>query len=164
MYEAVCESLTDLKPWMSWAHDNYQRQETLDWITVAQARWTDGAYYGFSISDAKRNIFLGSCSLSQLHPIYHFCNLGYWIRSTQRGHGFAGRAARLAARFAFERVGLIRAEVVIAVGNDASVKVAEKMRAHYEGILRNRMVIRDFICDAHMYSLLPSDFGLVPRL
>jgi hypothetical protein len=32
MYEAVCESLEELKPWMSWAHDDYDRKET-DWHT-----------------------------------------------------------------------------------------------------------------------------------
>lgn len=164
MYEAVCESLADLKPWMSWAHDDYERKETRDWVTVAQARWTDGTYYGFAIIDAHRHIFLGSCSISHIHPLYHFCNLGYWVRATQRGHGFAGRAARLTARFAFERVSLIRAEIVIATENVASQRVADKMGAHREGILFNRMVIRDKIRDAVMYSLLPSDFELAPRL
>lgn len=164
MYEAVCESLAELKPWMSWAHDNYERRETRDWVTVAQARWADGTYYGFAIIDTHRNIFLGGCSLSHIHPIYKFCNLGYWIRTTQRGNGYAGRAARLAARFAFERANLVRAEIVIAVENIASQRVADKIGAHREGILLNRMVVRNEVHDAAMYSLLPSDFGLTPRL
>ncbi len=107
MYEAICESMDELKPWMSWAHDDYRRSEALDWITVAQAGWHDGSYFGFSVSDAERGGFLGCCSISHIHPIYHFCNLGYWIRSSKRGDGFAGRAARLAARFAFKRLKLL---------------------------------------------------------
>jgi len=55
-------------------------------------------------------------------------------------------------------------EIVISVGNQASMRVAEKIGAHYEGILLNRMVVGKSIYDAHMYSLLPSDFGLVARL
>jgi hypothetical protein len=42
--------------------------------------------------------------------------------------------------------------------------VAKKIGAHYEGILLNRMVVGTQIYDAHMFSLLPSDFGLVARL
>lgn len=164
MYEAISESLADLEPWMSWAHAEFQRKEAQDWITVARARWNDGAYFGFAITDASRNTFLGGCSLSQVNPLYRFCNLGYWIRSTQRGHGFAGRAARLAARFAFERLGLVRAEIVIAAENGDSLKVAEKIGAHREGILFNRIVIHSEVRDAVMYSLLPSDFELAPRL
>jgi len=164
MYEAVCESLADLKPWMTWAHDDYERRETRDWVTVAQARWTDGTYYGFAITDAHRHVFLGGCSLSHIHPLYRFCNLGYWVRTTQRGKGFAGRAARLAARFAFERISLVRAEIVIATGNIASQRVADKIGAHREGILFNRMLVHDEVCDAVMYSFLPSDFEPAPRL
>jgi len=57
--------------------------------------------------------------------------------------------------------------VVIAFGGGGPVhgyRVAEKIGAHYEGILLNRMVMETKVCDAHMYSLLPSDFGLVARL
>jgi len=159
MYEAVRESLDDLKPWMSWAHDGYQQNETVDWITVARARWSDGSYFGFAITDAKDELFLGGCSLSHIHPLYHFCNLGYWIRSGQRGRGFAGRATLLAARFAIERLKLVRVEIVIAVGNEASLKVADKIGAHREGVLHNRMVIGTEVRDAVMYSLLPSDLN-----
>jgi ribosomal-protein-serine acetyltransferase len=158
MYEAIRESLDDLKPWMSWAHDGYQQKETRDWITVARARWNDGGYFGFAIIDAQNDAFLGGCSLSHIHPLYRFCNLGYWIRSTRRGRGYAGRATLLAARFAIERLKLIRVEIVVAVGNEASLKVAEGIGAHREGILHNRMVIGAEVRDAVMYSLLPSDF------
>ena len=50
------------------------------------------------------------------------------------------------------------------MGNKKSIRVAEKLGAHYEGILRNRMVIGKVIADAHMYSLIPQDIGLEARL
>ena len=107
---------------------------------------------------------LGGCSLSHIHPVYHFCNLGYWVRTSRHGEGIAARATKLAAQFAFEKVKLIRAEIVISVGNEYSKRVAEKVGAHYEGILLNRMVVGKNVYDAHMYSLVPSDFGLVAQL
>ena len=164
MYEAVRESLEELKPWLSWAHDGYARWETRDWVTIAAARWTAGTYFGFAITDSKNGRFLGGCSLSHIHPIYQFCNLGYWIRTTQRGRGFAVRAARLGARFGIERLNLVRVEIVISVDNRASLRVAHKLGAHREGILRNRLVVGREVRDAVMYSLLPSDFGLAARL
>jgi hypothetical protein len=42
--------------------------------------------------------------------------------------------------------------------------VAEKIGAHEEGILLNRIVVGKSIYDAHMYSLVPPDFGLAARL
>lgn len=162
LYEAVSESLSDLKPWMSWATDDYTEMTAREYITIARARWDEHTFYAFAITRGEE--ILGACTLSSIHPIYHFCNLGYWVRSSCHGQGIAGRAAKLTARFAFEQVGLIRVEIVIARGNQSSIRVAEKIGAHDEGILLNRMVIGKSIYDAHMYSLLPSDFGLVARL
>jgi ribosomal-protein-serine acetyltransferase len=162
LYCGVHESLKELKPWMSWATDTYTEVTAREYIAIARARWEEGTFYAFAVT--RTDEFLGVCTLSSIHPIYHFCNLGYWVRTTYHGQGIAGRASKLVARFAFEHLGLIRAEIVIAVGNAASLRVAEKIGAHDEGILLNRMVIGKTIMDAHMYSLRPSDFGLVARL
>ena len=162
LHEAVRESLNELKPWMSWAREDYTELTAREYITITQARWEERTLFSFAIT--RNDEILGGCTLSSIHPIYHYCNVGYWVRTSCRGQGIAGRAAKLATRFGFENVGLIRAEIVVAVGNQASMRVAEKIGAHYEGILLNRMVVGRSIYDAHMYSLLPADFGLVPRL
>jgi ribosomal-protein-serine acetyltransferase len=159
-FNAVQESLTDLKPWMSWAYDDYSLNDTREFIRITRARWQEGTLFAFAILDAKSGVVLGGCSLSHIHPIYHLCNLGYWVRSSRRGRGIAGRATLLAARYAFEEVGLVRVEIVIALANQASIRVAEKVGATYEGILRNRMVVGSDVFDARMYSLIPPDFGL----
>ncbi len=164
LHSAVRESLHELEPWMSWADEKYSAESAGNFITLTRAHWSSGAMYAFAIADAQTGEFLGGCSLSHIHPVYYFCNLGYWVRTSRRGEGIAGRAANLAARFAFEKVNLIRAEIVVSVGNEPSKRVAEKIGAHAEGILLNRMVVGRDIYHAHMFSLLPSDFGLVARL
>lgn len=164
LHQAVQESLTELKPWMSWARQPYTLETAHNFITITRAQWTNGGMYALAIINAANGELLGGCSLSHIHPVYHYCNLGYWVRTSKHGQGIAGRAAKLIARFAFERVKLIRAEIVVAVGNEASRRVAEKVGAHYEGILLNRMVVGTDVSDAHMFSLLPSDFGLAAQL
>lgn len=160
LHHAVQSSLPELNPWMSWANENYTKDSARRYITITRSEWTRGSLYTFAITDTKTNELIGACSLSHIHPIYKFCNLGYWVKSSRQGEGIAGQAALMTARFAFERVGLIRTEIVIAVGNEASKRVAEKINAHYEGILLNRMTVGKKIYDAHMFSLLPADFGL----
>ena len=162
LYCAVKESLKELKPWMSWATEDYTELTAREYIAITRARWEEHTLFAFAIT--RDDEIVGGCTLSSIHPIYHYCNVGYWVRTLHHGQGIAGHAARLAVRFGFENVGLIRAEIVVAVGNEASRRVAEKIGAHYEGILLNRMVIGKSVCDAHMYSLIPSDFGLTPRL
>jgi ribosomal-protein-serine acetyltransferase len=164
LHQAVQESLAELSPWMSWATKGYTQEVAQNFVTISRAEWSKGGIYGFAILNAQTGEFVGGCGLSHIHPVYHFCNLGYWIRSPQHGHGYAGRAAKLVAKFAFEKLNLIRTEIVIAKDNEASKRVAEKIGAHYEGILLNRMVVGKLVYDAHMFSLLPSDFGLVAHL
>jgi len=86
-------------------------------------------------------------------------NLGYWVRTTAAGRGIATQAARLMARFAFEQVGLHRVEIVAAIPNIASQRVAEKTGAVREGVLRNRLLIRGVSQDAMLFSLIPSDLS-----
>ena len=160
LYMAVHESLTDLKPWMSWAHDEYSMEEARSFVAITRARWEENTLLAFVITDTKTGNVLGGISLSHLHPVYHLCNVGYWVRTSRHGEGIAGRAAKLATRFGFEHAGLVRAEIVVAVGNQKSIRVAEKLGAHYEGVLLNRMVVGKSVYDAHMYSIIPQDYGL----
>ena len=164
LHAAIQESLPELSPWMSWATEGYTVNVARDFIAITRAEWSRGTMYSFAIVDTETGEFLGGCGLSHFHPIYKFCNLGYWVRTPKPGKGIAVRAAKLVARFAFERASAIRAEIVVAVGNDASKRVAEKVGAHYEGVLLNRMTVREDIYDAHMFSLLPADFGLTAHL
>ena len=106
LYLAVRESLAELKPWMSWAHAGYSLDEVNGFIKMNRAGWEASTQYGFVIIDAKNGDVLGSCGLNHLHPAYHFCNLGYWVRTSRHGEGIAGRAALLAAQYGFEHVAL----------------------------------------------------------
>src|SRR5512143_3729898 len=164
LYAAVRESLADLKPWMSWAHDGYSQRESTDFITITRAKWGEGTFFGFAITEARNGRLVGGCNLSHVHPFYHFCNLGYWVRASCQGNGLAGQAALLAARFGLERLRLLRVEVVVATSNTASLRVAEKIGAHREGVLRNRITVGTESHDAVMFSFIPEDFGLKARM
>src|SRR5512140_2785831 len=106
LYQAVQESLKELKPWMSWATEGYSEMTAREYISIARLRWEEHTFYALAITRDEE--ILGACTLSSIHSIYRFCNLGYWVRTSSHGQGIAGRAARLAARFAFENLGLIR--------------------------------------------------------
>jgi ribosomal-protein-serine acetyltransferase len=93
---------------------------------------------------------------------HRYANLFYWVRSSRLRQGVASAAVRLLARYAFETVGLQRVEIVVAVGNAASARVAEKVGAVREGILRNRIFLHGSSYDAFSYSLIPGDLDRTP--
>jgi len=96
--------------------------------------------------------------LSGVNRTHRFANLGYWVRTPQSSKGVGAAAARLAARFAFEELGLNRLEFIIPAGNRASIRIAEKLGVRFEGILRKRLVLRGKPSDALSYSLLAEEF------
>lgn len=167
LYAAVRESMDALRPWMSWVSDDYAVKDSRAWIEAQPSNWKEGVHYGFLIADADRSgdeAILGVCGLGQPNDVHRFANLGYWVRSGRRGQGIAGRATRLVAAFGFRRLDLVRVEIVVSVGNDASLRVAQKVGARREGVLRNRIVVRDVVHDAVMHSLVPADLGLDPNV
>jgi ribosomal-protein-serine acetyltransferase len=160
LVQAVRESIADVSPWMSWAHDDYSAEDVIPWFEMLPEAWEHGAVFGFAIVDEHSKQLVGGTNLSHINSFFRLGNIGYWVRSSRHGQGFAGRAARLVAHFGFKEIGLLRAEIVVAVGNSASLRAAEKSGARREGVLRNRIVVREQVHDAVMYSLIPEDLGL----
>jgi ribosomal-protein-serine acetyltransferase len=157
VFAGVSESIAEIHPWMPWCHPGYEISDTQAWVSFAIAQWDAGRQFEFVIRTASGQL-LGSGGINSLHDAHPLANLGYWIRTSQTRNGYATRATRLLAEFAFHDLGLQRVEIVAAVGNHPSQRVAEKAGATREGILRNRLVIHGIPHDAVGYSFVPGDF------
>jgi ribosomal-protein-serine acetyltransferase len=162
LYEAAAESTADIYPWMAWCHPGYTLAESEEWIPHCLAERDAKRAFDFVIHDQNTGKFLGAVAINQIHPLHQYANLGYWVRSSCMGQGIAVIATRMCAHFGFEELGLKRIEIVAAVGNRRSQRVAEKAGATREGILRNRLKVGEVWHDAVMYSLVPEDLGVIP--
>lgn len=160
LVEAVLESVDTLSPWMPWCHPNYSRSDAEAWVNTRAAAWTQAEDYSFLITDPLSGRMLGAAGLNHISREYNMANLGYWIRRSARGQGLAPAATRLLARFGLERLHLNRIEIIVAVGNAASQRVAEKAGAYREGLLRSRLTIHSKPHDTVLFSFIPSDFGI----
>lgn len=156
LIQAVQESIEHLHPWLPWCGTRYQASEAEEWVRMQREFWEEGREFEFSIRDAD-GVLVGGCGLNQIHVAQRMANLGYWVRSGCTGRGYATEAARLAARFGIRELGLHRIEIVAAVKNIPSRKVAERVGAVRECRLRGRLLIHGQIHDAVLYSLLPQD-------
>ncbi len=152
---AARESAESVGAWLPWCHADYSNAEAEEWIARCTDAWRSGEHYAFAVFDDAAQ-FLGSVGLNQRNRPHNFMNLGYWIRASQQGNGMAVRAARLVVAFGFEHVGLTRIEILAALGNRASRRVAEKTGATFEAVARNRLVDRGKPIDAAVYALVPA--------
>jgi RimJ/RimL family protein N-acetyltransferase len=157
LYEAVRESISEVSPWLPWCHENYSIEESREFINSRELLSQGGEWYSFGIFAQDGGRVLAGVGINSINRVHQMANLGYWVRSSAAGRGIATGATRLAARFAFEQLGLQRVEIVTAAANIASQRVAEKAGARREGILRNRLLIRGESLDAVLFSLVPED-------
>ena len=157
LYEAVRESIAEVSVWLPWCHENYSIEEAREFIGSRELASQGGEWYSFGIFEKDGGRFLGGVGINFINRVHQMANLGYWVRTSATGRDIATKATRLAARFGFEQLGLQRIEIVAAVTNRASQRVAEKAGATREGVLRNRLLIRGTSMDAVQFSLVPQD-------
>lgn len=137
---------------MPWCHPQYSVIDSRSWIEAQVEAFQAGTAFEFAILSAGDR-YLGGCGLNQIDRVNRRANLGYWVRSTATGQGVATRAVRALSDWAFEATDLVRLEVVVAVGNIASHRVAEKVGAVREGVLIRRLLLHGTLSDATMFSL-----------
>jgi ribosomal-protein-serine acetyltransferase len=160
LYSAVRESIPEVSRWLPWCHENYSIEESREFISARKLASQGDEWYSFAVFEKPSGAFVGGVGLNFINRVHQLGNLGYWIRTSAAGRGFATSATRLAARFGFTQLGLHRIEIVADVGNVASQKVAEKAGAVREGVVRKRLLIHGESHDAVLYSLIPADLGL----
>ena len=155
--EAVHESINEFLPWLPWCHSEYTIDDTRSLLESRATALEKQREYAFAIVHRASGRLVGACGVNQIDESNARANLGYWIRSSATRNGYASQASGMLARWAFEELGLQRVEVVAAVGNNASQRVAAKMGATREGVARKRLLVRGMAHDAVVYSLLRTD-------
>jgi ribosomal-protein-serine acetyltransferase len=154
LWLAARESVAEVFAWLPWCHPEYSMAEAVEWVTSQARNAAEGREFAFAIIGPDGR-YLGGCGVNQINAVHRFGNLGYWVRTSATGRGVASEAARQMAEFAFRNTDLMRLEIVCAVENRRSQRVAERVGAVREGVLRNRLQLNGKAVDAVMYSLTP---------
>lgn len=153
--KAVHESRVEISRWMDWCRPTYALRDAEDWIRASIDGTAEGTSFQFGIFAGRR--LLGSCGLTNLDHAAGVANLGYWVRTSAAGQGIAPEAALRVITWAFAHTGLERIEILAALGNRRSQRVAEKIGAVKEGVLRSRIAVFGRRHDAVIYSVIRDD-------
>ncbi len=150
--EAVKESGHHLSRYETWAHPAFGDDEGRRHAAWWEQSWEAGTarYYGIWRGDR----YLGSAGLSEVVLEHRTASLGYWVRTSATGQGVATAAASALVEAGFQGLGLQRIGVMAAVDNAASRRVAEKIGAGFEGILRKRQVLDGLPVDCALYAVI----------
>jgi ribosomal-protein-serine acetyltransferase len=156
MVAAAHESIADVSPWMPWCHPNYSESDAIAWIRATLEGHENGTMYDFAVFD-EAGRYAGGCGINQISRLTGVANLGYWVRSSATGRSIAPSAVLQLIPWVFENTPLHRLEIVAAVANVRSQRVAEKVGAHRDAVLKKRVLVNGRPSDAVLYSILRPD-------
>ena len=153
-FEAVVESVNELKPWMPWVHPEPKLEGSIEFHANAQARWYSREMLDFQWVDKSTQRLVGKGGFHTINWDVPKFEIGYWVRTSMAGKGYCTEAVNALVAFAKRELGAKRLEICSDPRNARSRKVAERCGFALEGILRRNM--RDpygGLRDSCMYAL-----------
>lgn len=125
--EAIDSSLDELRQWMPWARSEPSPLESIaQRIEQFRRAFEEGRDWTYGILDAAESRVIGG---SGLHPRTRpgRLEIGYWIRSSDTGQGFATEAAAALADRAFRLHGAEGVEIRCDPRNARSAAVPQRL-------------------------------------
>ncbi|SDI92929.1 Protein N-acetyltransferase, RimJ/RimL family [Pseudomonas flavescens] len=153
LHEAAQASINTVGRWLPWCDTNYSLAVAESWIAHCQRAQENSSAFNLGIFLRESGQLCGSVAINQVDYGAGCGKIGYWLHQDKQGYGLASEAVRAIIPFGFDELGLTRLEIVVALGNEASRRVAERVGAQREGIVPERLPLPGGIADAWVYSL-----------
>jgi RimJ/RimL family protein N-acetyltransferase len=154
---AVYEAFQDpvLQRWHP--RDAESVDETRGWIEDWRKAWAEERDAYWAIADAATDEVVGRIALRGIVFADGQAEVAYWTMPSARGRGIAPRALTTLSGWAFAEVGLHRLELLHAVANEASCRVALKTGFAPEGTKRSAILHEDGWHDMHQHARVQGD-------
>jgi ribosomal-protein-serine acetyltransferase len=121
---AVRESLPELKPFLPWAHDGYDVEDSRSFIARSSNEWAEGTAYNYALFTTVGEVVGSFGLMTRMGP--GTLEIGYWIHSAYTGRGYATGAVGALTRVALTLTGIERVAIKHDIANPASGAVAAK--------------------------------------
>ncbi len=143
---------------------DYTSGDTTAFIRESVQAWKEDRAWDYSIrlnTDPERHI--GNISVWTVSKLGKISEIGYWIRSDETSRGVCTEAVDRVLEEGFAALGYHKTVLRIAIGNDASDRVADKLGFTREGVLREELLIRGNWVDHSLWSLLDREYRALRR-
>ena len=115
---------------------------TKDYLRYVHNRYSLGDFYDWSIIDLESRRMIGTCGFTRIDTANNGAEIGYVLNPDFCGRGFATEAAGKILEFGFCELELQRIEARFMKGNDASMRVMEKLGMTFEGYHKDSIFVK----------------------
>jgi [ribosomal protein S5]-alanine N-acetyltransferase len=127
-------------------------------VESRRRRFDAGQGIRWAIARKEDNHVIGSCGYQNWVRDWRKAELGYELGSAWWGQGIMTECLTEALRYGFKRMRLNRVEAMVVPGNDASVRVLQKLGFQEEGLLRQFGFWKGRFQDLRLFSLLAREW------
>lgn len=134
LFTAVHANRSHLQPWLDWVSSTTRVEHSLQFIqqSLHQIQSQEGLALGIFHTDR----IIGGLGMHQWDHKVKKAQIGYWISKEHEGSGLLYQCLSRFIDFLFGKVGLNKIEIHFVPTNIRSAKLAERLGAKKEGILR----------------------------
>jgi RimJ/RimL family protein N-acetyltransferase len=145
-------------PWRTGREHLRTEDDVRDWLVREQVRWLlrEQLLMGIFLTSGGR--YVGQIVLVCHDWALPRFEVGYWVRPTEEGRGYASEATRVVTGCAFETLGAQRVEILCDEKNTRSRRIAERHGFVREGLLRNHFLRRSGPSHTLVFALTPEDY------
>ncbi|MDM5188261.1 GNAT family N-acetyltransferase [Bacillus sp. DX4.1] len=143
VYQAINESLDELKPWMVFAQKEQTEQEIEASIRKSHIQFLQREDLRLLVFLRETGEFIASSGLHRINWEVPRFEIGYWIDSRFSGKGYMTEAVKGIVEFAFTELKANRLEIRCDSKNVKSRAIPERLGFKLEGILESHSVAVD---------------------
>jgi len=137
--DAIGSSLEHLRPWMPWAAEEPRSvEDQVALLRTFRGHFDLGQDYVYGIFTPDGSKVVGGTGL-HTRVGDGALEIGYWIRASRIGEGFATEVSAALTRIALEHCGVDRVEIRIDPENERSAAIPRKLGYVEEARLRRRL-------------------------
>ena len=118
---------------------HYQEQDYLRYLAT---RYAAGTFYDWGVILKQNGRMIGTCGFTTIDCAHDAAEIGYVLNPDYHGMGIATEAVEAVLAFGFDKLLLHRIEARFMEGNDASLRVMEKVGMRFEGWRRESMLVK----------------------
>jgi RimJ/RimL family protein N-acetyltransferase len=155
-FDLVAASRQELSRSFAWCSPGYNVETARSWLQSRERARAEDRAYDFVITRAEDGELVGSCGINQIQVQHRLGSLYYWVAAAEQGRGAATAAVTSLVEFGLKGLGLVRLEILVPERNFSAERVAEKVGATREVLLRNRLILQGRVQHAYLFSILGS--------
>jgi RimJ/RimL family protein N-acetyltransferase len=140
---------------MEHVYSPFTYEEAISAFEAKSQPWTveSNAWFSLGITEIVSGEKLGSIGIKMVNHDAKIAEVGFMMKPSAQGKGYASEALALLKAYAFEELRLNKLSAICSVHNAGSFKLLEKLGFEREGCLRQNTLINNKLVDDYLYGL-----------